>query len=181
MGDAADMVNDDSPPDGMGCGYIAKAKSTDWNTPMVVVEAVREAFGGTIDLDPCSNETSIVGATTEWRLPDQDGRVEPWDGNVYVNPPFGRGLAAWVEKALESQSAAETIMLLPAAVDTRHWQRLIFPNAAGICWVRGRLKFLGATASAPMACALVWFSQAMYPKDREAFDLAMRKIGTVHL
>ena len=167
-------------------GYMESAKAVDWCTPPVIVEAVRAAFGGAIDLDPCGNEQSVVGAGAEFRLErGQDGLAIGWTGRVYVNPPFGRGLRAWVQKAVASSTSpvyARTIMLLPAAVDTRHWQQDIFPNARAICWVRGRIKFLGAKASAPMACALVYFGAR-----GEAVELAaqvhagLSTVGTVHL
>lgn len=37
------------------------------------VNAVREVFGGSIALDPCSNPNSIVKAEAEYQLPAQDG------------------------------------------------------------------------------------------------------------
>jgi hypothetical protein len=67
-----------------------------WGSPAKVVDTVRDFFGGTIDLDPCSNDTnSIVRADVEYKLPYNDGLVDPWDvrgqeTRVYVNPPFGR-------------------------------------------------------------------------------------------
>lgn len=38
----------------------------DWNTPQPIVDGLN-AMGG-VDLDPCSNEGSIVGAAVNWRL-----------------------------------------------------------------------------------------------------------------
>jgi hypothetical protein len=64
----------------------------------------------------------------------------------------------WVEKAYrEHQAGADVVMLIPAAVDTAHWQDVIFPHAKAICYLRGRVRFEGAAQGAPMACATVYF------------------------
>lgn len=81
----------------------------DWCTPPSVVSSVRRVFGGSIALDPCSNEHSLVKADKEYLLPDHDGLVESWDyPTIYVNPPMGRtqraepaspiGLLAWLRR-----------------------------------------------------------------------------------
>ena len=64
--------------------------SQEWGTPPKYVDAVRKCFGGRIDLDPCSNEYSVVHAETEYRLPEHDGLSESWNyPTIYVNPPYG--------------------------------------------------------------------------------------------
>lgn len=141
-------------------GHIATAKRRNWCTPQWLVDAVRRALGGRIDLDPCSNRHSIVGARREFRLPKQNGLRHSWAParTVYVNPPFGRGLAAWVKRCEEQHRLfdQEVILLLPASVDTRHWQNEI-AAAVRICFLRGRVTFIGAKACAPMALALVYW------------------------
>lgn len=68
-------------------------------------------------------------------------------------------VSQWVDKAHHHDKAgeAETILLLPAAVDTKWWQLTIFPFAGAICFVEGRVKFVGAAQGAPMATALAYF------------------------
>ena len=56
----------------MTAGRKIRTLSQDWGTPEKYVKAVREFFGGKIDLDPCSNECSIVNAQVEYRLPAHD-------------------------------------------------------------------------------------------------------------
>lgn len=74
----------------------------------------------------------------------------------------------WVRKCRDSHRDHKTqvIALLPAAVDTRHWQDIIFRSAAAIFFPRGRLHFLNPNRTdnkrasgevAPMACALVYW------------------------
>jgi hypothetical protein len=42
----------------------------DWGTPQKYVDAVKEVWGGIIDLDPCSSPFSLVKAKVEYMLPD---------------------------------------------------------------------------------------------------------------
>lgn len=72
-------------------GFVPDSKSQSWNTPAWILEAARQAFGvPQIDLDPCSNETSIVGARVSFCLPENDGLQNFWDyDTIFVNPPFG--------------------------------------------------------------------------------------------
>jgi hypothetical protein len=52
---------------------------------------VREMFEGVIELDPCSNEHSLVDAVYEFQLPLSNGLKEPWHyRTIFVNPPYGR-------------------------------------------------------------------------------------------
>ncbi len=74
----------------VSAGRKVNTVSQEWGTPEKYVSAVRKFFGGHIDLDPCSNEFSIVHAGTEYRLPEHDGLRETWDfPTIYVNPPYG--------------------------------------------------------------------------------------------
>jgi site-specific DNA-methyltransferase (adenine-specific) len=141
-------------------GHIASAARENWNTPPIIVEAVRLMLGGSVDLDPCSNPASQVGAKRRYSREDgQDGLSMPWDApTIYVNPPFGKGIAKWVGRCVQAaRDGSRVVLLVPAAVDTRHWHDMIFRHAAEICFLRGRVEFVGAKASAPFATALVYF------------------------
>jgi hypothetical protein len=57
----------------MSAGRNIITLSQSWGTPHKYVNAVKEVFGGQIQLDPCSNEFSVVKAQTEYLLPKHDG------------------------------------------------------------------------------------------------------------
>lgn len=139
-------------------GHIATADRTDWCSPEKIWGPVQRFYGGRIELDPCSNDAVEFSAVATVK-PPEDGLAIGWAGKVYCNPPYGDGLSRWVEKCANEylQGRAQVILLLPAAVDTRHWQGPIYTSAAAVCYIQGRLKFVGAAASAPMATALVYW------------------------
>ncbi|MFA6922574.1 MAG: hypothetical protein WC216_12090, partial [Gallionella sp.] len=63
----------------MTAGRTLNTVSQEWGTPEKYVQAVREFFGGQIDLDPCSNKYSIVQAKVEYKLPIHDGLKVSWN------------------------------------------------------------------------------------------------------
>jgi hypothetical protein len=151
-----------------GRTYVSATK--DWCTPPALVAAVRQVFGGSIALDPCSNEFSTVGADKEYLLPDHDGLVESWDHpSIYVNPPYGKDLARrtkmadWFARmATAAAAGSEVIALVPVATNTAHWKAFVYPAAAGICFLyEPRVRFFlnGAPdrKGAPMSCCVLYY------------------------
>ncbi|MCY4094274.1 MAG: DNA N-6-adenine-methyltransferase [Gammaproteobacteria bacterium] len=156
--------------------------SHDWCTPRKYVDAISYFFGGTIALDPCSNEHSIVNATTEFSLPHSDGLVENWDfSTVFVNPPYGRdrlrntSIRDWLAKCSQSHARydSEILALVPVATNTRHWKDHVFGVATAVSFLYDtRLKFSvnGSDTSkgAPMSCAMIYWG-VNYKRFEEVF------------
>ena len=167
----------------MTAGRESISDNKEWGTPRKYVDAVKEIFEGEIDLDPCSNEYSIVDAINEYKLPDNDGLVESWDyPRIYVNPPFGndkeRGtkIKDWLAKCSKANSEfnSEVIALVPIAANTGHWKNSVWGKARLICFLYDtRLKFLvkgeDVGKGAPMACAMVYWGSKYASKFREVF------------
>ena len=110
-------------------------------TPEYVLEPVRADLGGSILLDPCTTEDNPVGARRFYTVED-DGLSQPWDSSrIYVNPPYSRAREPWVNKCIEAAGwGAAVILLIPAATDTRIWQKAV-ATADAIVFVKGRVKF----------------------------------------
>jgi phage N-6-adenine-methyltransferase len=130
--------------------------SPEWYTPPEVLALVEKTLGF-IDLDPCCNSIGQpnVNAAKYFKQAD-NGLSADWNGRVYMNPPYGRGIEVWVEKlvaAYMSGNVSEAIALVPARVDT-DWFRKFRDYA--ICFVDGRLKFSGHENSAPFPSAVVY-------------------------
>ena len=60
------------------------------------------------------------------------GLTQPWpnpDGSpatTYVNPPYGRGIRKWLEKAIcSAQGGGTVVMLVPARTDSVWFQQLM--------------------------------------------------------
>jgi hypothetical protein len=157
----------------MSAGRTVNSQSQSWGTPRGYVKVIKRFFGGSIALDPCSNEYSIVHAETEFMLPQNDGLREDWNyPTVYMNPPYGadreRGttIKNWLAKcALTHQKyGSEILALVPVATNTGHWKQSVFGQARAICFLYDtRLKFLengsGAGKGAPMACAMIYWGR----------------------
>lgn len=147
---------------------------TDWCTPSEVLNPLREF--APIDLDPCSNANSIVGAEQSISLPG-DGLADDWicgpRSIVYCNPPYGRQIGPWIQKcALVGSGNGNVVALIPASTDTRWWHNHV-AHAAAICFWRGRLKFVGAEAGAKFPSALVlwtWREVSMAARFRQIFS-----------
>lgn len=156
----------------MTAGRKVNTLSQSWGTPHKYVNAVKKFWNGTIDLDPCSNEFSVVHAETEFLLPDHDGLEEPWEPfeHIYVNPPYGsdrsRGttIKNWLAKCCRTYNDfhSEIIALVPVATNTSHWKNYVFGQASAICFLYDtRLRFLengmDLGKGAPMACCLIYW------------------------
>ena len=157
----------------MTAGRKVNTKSQDWGTPQKYVDAVKEVFGGTIALDPCSNNASIVNAEVEYLLPQHNGLRESWDyPTIYVNPPYGidkengTTIRYWLARCAEAHEmyGAEVLALVPVATNTSHWKNSVFGKAVAICFLYDtRLKFLengkNGGKGAPMSCAMIYWGE----------------------
>jgi hypothetical protein len=129
-------------------------------TPATIIDAVIDVLGS-IDLDPCSNSQDAPNVPAEYHYTiDDDGLSLPWAGKVYMNPPYGRAIGDWVNKLTDSigNGVTEAIALVPARVDTQWWNALTaLPHL--VCFVTGRLTFIGNDDAAPFPSAVVYLSQ----------------------
>lgn len=167
----------------MSAGRKINPQNQNWGTPINYVQAVTKFYEGRIDLDPCSNEYSVVNAAVEYRLPAQDGLKESWNyKNIYVNPPYGadreRGtrIIDWMARCAMTHSrfGSEVLSLVPVATNTLHWKLHVFPVASCIAFLYDtRLKFLEAGRDcgkgAPMSCAMVYWGAKTY-RFKEVFS-----------
>ncbi len=157
----------------MTAGRTMNTSSQEWGTPEKYVQAVRDFFGKKVDLDPCSNQYSIVHAEVEYCLPMQDGLKASWNfPTIFVNPPYGidkeRGtsIKKWLGRcALARQEHdSEVLALVPVATNTAHWKNYVFGQATAVCFLHDtRLKFLvngqDGGKGAPMSCAMIYWGR----------------------
>ena len=131
----------------------------DWETPQALFDALDAVYH--FDLDPASTDANAK--CERHYTVEQDGLKQPWGGfSVFLNPPYGRGMAAWMKKACESAREPNTcvVALIPARTDTAWFHDYVY-HIADVTFLRGRVKYelggepVGASAPFPsMIC--VW-------------------------
>jgi DNA N-6-adenine-methyltransferase Dam len=157
------------------------SESPEHYTPDVIIEATLALFEGTIDLDPCSNSATEphVPAKQHYVQKD-DGLSLSWGGRVYMNPPYGREIDAWVKKLCdeyETGGVTEAIALVPARTDTAWFRRL---RNYVCCFITGRLTFIGNDDPAPFPSAVFYLGDDVgmfyhhFVRERELGDVWQR-------
>jgi phage N-6-adenine-methyltransferase len=151
------------------------SRSTEWETPQELYEELNDIFQFDLDAAACKYSAKCE----DWFGPGsklaEDAMQEDWEGVVWLNPPYGRGIIKWVQKAYEeSLKGATVVMLVPARPDTKWFQ--ICWKAPIITFVTGRIRFGGSETPAPFPSCIVVFSQNL-PYDVELNNLS--RIGTI--
>lgn len=111
-------------------------KATDeWGTPPEVFDPLNAEFKFDLDVAASASNTKC----NRFFDLEEDGLTQPWSGRCWMNPPYGRVIAKWIEKA--ATSTAELVVgLLPARTDTRWFHDHILGKAE-IRFVKGRIYF----------------------------------------
>jgi ParB family chromosome partitioning protein len=117
-------------------------------TPARYAEAVREVLGQ-IDLDPASSDTAQRTVRAECFYTERDnGLVEPWLGQVFLNAPYHRELLPhFVDKLVAEIAAGHTtqaILLTNNCTDT-DWFDVALRACSSVCFTHGRIRFIEAT------------------------------------
>jgi len=99
---------------------MGSSKIMTWPTPQQWFDYLNLEFGFT--LDPCcEHETAKC---KKHYTPEEDGLAQSWkDERVFMNPPYGREITAWMKKAYEEarDNGALVVAFVPARVDTNWW------------------------------------------------------------
>ena len=136
----------------MNLVHFSSEKET-WETPQDFFDKQNALHGFTLDV--CAQHHSAKCPT--YYTVEDDAFVKPWDGVIWMNPPYGRGIIRWMKRAYEaSLDGAKVVCLVPARTDTAWWWE--YAMKGQIEFIRGRLKFGGAKTGAPFPSALVVFN-----------------------
>lgn len=125
--------------------------SVEWYTPPEVFDALRISF----DLDPAAPPGGVpwVPAQHSFSQAD-DGLRQPWQGRIWLNPPYGRQIGPWLQRL---SVHGDGLALVYARTDTR-WFHAACERATAVCFVAGRLRFYrpdGPGDIAPAASVLL--------------------------
>lgn len=149
-----------------------------WATPQTLFDELNETYGP-FDLDVCALPENAK--CSNYLTPEVDGLQENWKvllefkgwgSRCFMNPPYGRhngGIGAWVKKAKEeSDKGCLVCCLLPVRTDTAWFHDYVLSASrerrATVRFLRGRVKFGGATSGAPFPSMVVVF----YPPKEKA-------------
>ncbi len=141
----------------MNTDVMFSSKTDAWATPPAFFRELDEEFH--FNLDPCADEYNHK--CDKYFTVKENGLLQDWGGSsVYVNPPYGREIGKWVEKAYRTnqEHGNLVVMLLPARTDTKWFHDFIY-HKAKIRFIRGRLKFGDSKNSAPFPSMVVIYEK----------------------
>jgi len=148
-----------------GVAVILRSTSEEWETPLELFQALDGEFHFETDLAALPHNARC----SHFYTPATDALQQEWQGICWLNPPYGSQLYRWMQKAWKSaQQGATVVCLVPARTDTRWWHDFVLPFAE-VRYLRGRLKFSGASNSATFPSALVIFKPNPFTNEAKVY------------
>ena len=128
------------------------SKTDDWETPQDLFDKLDQEFE--FNLDVCATRDNRK--CRNFYAKELDGLKQDWSGVCWMNPPYGREIGKWVQKAYEESLKGSTVVcLLPSRTDTKWWHGYCMKGE--VRFIKGRLKFGNSKNSAPFPSAIVIF------------------------
>lgn len=138
----------------------APNSTSEWSTPLNFYQKLNSVFK--FNLDVCATHENAK--CEKYFTVEQDGLSQEWVGTCWMNPPYGREIIKWVQKADATAKAGHTVVaLVPVRTDARWWQDYCLHRE--IHFIRGRLKFGSSNSNAPFGCAVVVFRPCLQDVD----------------
>lgn len=136
----------------MNTDLMFSSKTDLWSTPQDFFDKLNNKYN--FSLDVCSD--GVNNKCEAFYTKEIDGLTQKWEGVCWMNPPYGREITKWMEKAYKSSLEGATVVcLVPARTDTAWWHD--YAMKGEIEFIRGRLKFGGNKNPAPFPSAVVVF------------------------
>lgn len=111
----------------------ARMKNDEWLTPPEIIESL-----GAFDLDPCAPINRPWATASIHYTINDNGLMQPWDGRVWCNPPFGREAVKWLRRMAEHGNG---IALIPARTETAMFYETVWGAADAVLFIQGRPHF----------------------------------------
>lgn len=127
--------------------------NNNWGTPSKYIESARKVMGS-IDIDPASNdEAQQVVKAGQHYTEENSGLIHHWPGNVWLNPPYGRGLAVHFLNGLvydyRKSVVKQAIVLTNAVYDIPWWSDTVSDVCSAICLPDHRIQFINPDTGKP--------------------------------
>ena len=142
----------------MNGDVMFSSKTDEWETPQGLFDEYNTAYN--FALDACADENNKKCKMFWSKEDDGLSKDAHWTiyGNVWMNPPYGRQIGKWVEKAFKESNEVKgnaVVCLLPARTDTKWFHD--YCMAGNIRFLKGRLKFSNSKNTAPFPSMIVIF------------------------
>ena len=143
--------------------FWQSSKNVDWYTPEFIFDALKMQF----DLDPCSPpiQRYKTNAKHHYTLPYNDGLKDPWFGEVWLNPPYGRGIEKWTDKMYEHNKG---VLLTHVTALPNRWFHRSFDKMTAICFIKGRVNFINGLGQSAGASSQGQMLMAFGEKSKKA-------------
>ena len=147
---------------------LLSSSDLEWCTPQDFFDELNREFNFSLD----AAATAANAKCDNYYTRESDGLSQPWnsaEGAVFCNPPYGRQVGRWVQKAYTEALENNTtiVMLLPARTDTQWFHEYIY-GCAEIRFIKGRLKFTDDSGQA--------FWPAPFPSMVVIYNIKGRKL-----
>lgn len=125
----------------MSFRFQCVGETDEWYTPAHIFDAL----GCRFDLDVASPGRSVTPWIPADRFITDDSLATPWDGFVWMNPPFGarNGLVPWLAKFLGHGNG---ICLVPDRTSAPWWQNYA-SEMDMVLFVSPKIKFIKSEGS----------------------------------
>lgn len=153
-------------------GGMFTSRSEDWATPQYLIDYLSSEFN--FMLDVCADNNNAKAENFYTKI--EDGLTRNWQDAlesiaydvkprsltdnwaIWLNPPYGKTIYKWLEKAYEeSQNGRFPIVCLVHARTDTKWFHEVAMKADEIRLIKGRLSFGDSKNSAPFPSCLVIF------------------------
>jgi site-specific DNA-methyltransferase (adenine-specific) len=138
--------------------------SDEWATPQATFDALNAEFGFEKDCAASEANTKVPGF---WLGPDcgVNALEYRWGPCVcWLNPPYSMCREFIAKAAAEAALGATVVCLVPSRTDTRWWHEHVWDReqhgprpGVEVRFLKGRLRFGGATAGAPFPSVVLVF------------------------
>ena len=118
---------------------LFSSRYEDWGTPQALFDELNREFKFTLDAAATKESAKVSRFISKERATPSLG---DWGycSVVFLNPPYGRDIGRWMEKAYRESQRGLVVCLVHARTDTRWFHDWVLGKAE-IRFLKGRLKF----------------------------------------
>lgn len=107
--------------------------SDEWLTPPEIIKAL-----GPFDLDPCASIVRPWPTANRHYTKEDNGLILPWEGRVWLNPPYGKHVWEWLEVLRKHENG---IALIFARTGATGFHEQVWDVAHSVFFFKKRIHF----------------------------------------